>query len=580
MRSDKNAEFTYSTPGYDAYTIVSTPVMTWFATTSHEWPTDRSTLMLTNHPDSSMVNPVTTLTNAVGCPSTYADARRTRTQRKRELQVTTSIFEHVLDIDIPGADQVFVAGQWRAATTDDTIDVIDPATEQTLIRVARPTIDDADHAVAAARRAFDRGPWPRMSPDERTATVARFCAALEADIDRLNRATVFESGVTLAYAQTLNQGAAVGAWNAALAAAATLPWETRDGGVILRREPVGTVLAVLTNNGPVSLIGMKVVPALLSGSTVIVKHAPESQLTAHVIADAAARAGFPEGVISFLPAETDVTQYLVSHPGVDMVTLTGSQAIARDVLHRTSDRLARTVFELGGKSPAIIGEDADLNAVMTTLGDGATAGMGQVCVLLSRILVPESRYTEATEALVDFYTNLTLGDPFDPNVDRGPLSVHRAVERTEAHVARALADGATLACGGKRPDHLPRGYFYEPTLLTGVDNQMSIARNEVFGPVTVLLPYRTIDEAVDIANDSDYGLAASVYTSDTDEAIAIARRIRSGSVGINVAGMSLNHAFGGVKQSGWGRECGPEGILEFTDIKQMLLPDGGSFLQA
>jgi acyl-CoA reductase-like NAD-dependent aldehyde dehydrogenase len=494
--------------------------------------------------------------------------------------VTTSTYEHVLDIAVPGANQVLIGGHWRDATTTDVIDVIDPATEQTLTQVARPTTEDADAAVAAAREAFDRGPWPRMTIEERIDVVSRFCRQMESQTEALNRATVFESGVTMAHAQMLNAGAAVGAWNASLNAARNLPWETTDGGVVLRREPVGTVLAVLTYNGPVSLIGMKVVPALLAGCPVIVKHAPESQLTAHIIAQCAADAGFPDGVISFLPAETDITQYLVSHDGVDMVTVTGSQAIARDVVQRTSYRLARTALELGGKSPAIIGENADLADVMRTLGDGATAGMGQVCVLLSRIIVPASRYDEVTDAFIDFYSNLKIGDPFDPTVDRGPLGVRRAVERTEAHVASALEEGAVLAYGGKRPDHLPRGFYYEPTLLTGVDNQMKIARNEVFGPVTVLIPYDGIDEAIDIANDTDYGLAASVYLPDVDEATDVARRIRSGTVGVNTAGMSLNHAFGGVKQSGWGRECGPEGILEFTDIKQMLLPSGGSFLEA
>ncbi|KQW45009.1 aldehyde dehydrogenase [Nocardioides sp. Root1257] len=489
-------------------------------------------------------------------------------------------FDHQLDVDVPAADSVFIGGEWRAATSTDTLPVIDPATEQLLTRVAKPSIADADAAVSAARDAFDRGPWPRMSPDERIDVVQRFCHAIESRLDQIVRAVVLESGVTLAYSQVLGAGAAPAAWNASLDAARKLPWESRDGGVVLRREPVGTVLAVLTYNGPVSLVGMKVVPALLAGCPVIVKHAPESQLSAHLIADAALEAGFPTGVLSFLPAETDVTQHLVSHPGIDMVTVTGSQAIARDVVARTSQRLARTALELGGKSPAIVGEDTDVAEVMATLGDGATAGTGQVCVLLSRVLVPRSRYDEFADAFIEFLASRRLGDPFSADTDLGPLSVERARDRTEKYVEVAIADGAKLAVGGKRPSHLPRGYYFEPTLFTDVRNDMRIAQEEVFGPITTLIAYDDIEDAIRIANDTDYGLAASVYMRDPEEAADVARRIRSGTVAINQAGMSLNHAFGGVKQSGWGRECGPEGILEFTDIKQMLLPSGGSFLSA
>jgi aldehyde dehydrogenase (NAD+) len=485
---------------------------------------------------------------------------------------------HALDIDVPGADQVFVAGEWRDPATQEKIDVIDPATEEILIRVARPGEDDAEAAVAAARKAFDSGPWPRMSVEERVAAVTRFCDAMEARFDDLNRGWAFEAGAPLKHGEILNNGASAMAWRAALSLAPALPWEEDRGDAVIRREPIGTVLAILTSNGPVPLMAMKVVPALLAGCTVIVKHAPESQLTAHIIAEAARDVGFPPGVLSFLPADTAVTQYLVSHPGIDLVALTGNQAIARDVLSRTGPRLARTILELGGKSPAILLEDVDLGFVMETLAEGASSFMGQICVLLSRIIVPRSRYEEVTDAFVSYYTGLKIGDPLDPTIDRGPLSAERARSRTEKYVAGALAEGARLACGGKRPDHLHRGYYYEPTLLVNVDNRMTVAQEEVFGPVTCLIPYETIDEAVAIANDTPYGLAASVYAGQTATAVDIARRIRSGTVGVNVAGMSLCQPFGGVKQSGWGRECGPEGILEFTDIKQMLIAGGSSFL--
>ncbi|WP_179377935.1 aldehyde dehydrogenase family protein [Rhodococcus sp. ACS1] len=488
----------------------------------------------------------------------------------------TSVRE--LDLELPGADAVFIAGEWRKPAAAGVIDVISPSTENLLIQVARPSPADADAAVAAARDAFDNGPWPRMPVAERTEIVSRFCDALESAFGDLNRAWAHESGAPLKHGVMMHEGASTMAWRAAVELAPELPWEQDRGDAVIRREPTGTVLAILTNNGPVPLMAMKVIPALLAGCPVVVKHAPESQLTAHLIAEASLQGGFPPGVLSFLPADTEVTQYLVSHPGIDMVTVTGSQAIARDILNRTTPRLARTALELGGKSPAILTEDVDLDEVMTTLAEGSSSFMGQICVLLSRIIVPRSRYSEVENALVDYYTSLTIGDPFDPATDRGPLSVERARTRTEAFVAGAVSEGARVACGGKRPEGISRGYYYEPTLLADVDNQMTVAQEEVFGPVACLIAYDDIEQAIDIANDTPYGLAAAVYSKETSTALDIARRIRSGSVGVNVAGMSLSQPFGGVKQSGWGRECGPEGILEFTDMKQMLVAGGSSFL--
>ena len=495
-----------------------------------------------------------------------------------EVTPTAGSNAHVIDFELPHPDEVFVAGEWRKPAEPGVIDVVDPTTEEVLIQVARPGAAEADAAVAAARDAFDHGPWPRMTPEERVEVVGRFTKAMEDNLGDLNKAWALESGPTLAHAEIINNGAAVMTWNIALDLAPTLSWEEQRGDAIIRREPSGTVLAILTNNGPTVLIGMKVVPALLAGCPVIVKHSPESQLSAHIIAELSRHAGFPPGVLSFLPAEIDTTQYLVSHDGVDIVTVTGSQGIAVDIIQRTSTRLARTIMELGGKSPAILTEDVDLDLVVPELAEGAQAFNGQVCVALSRILVPRSRYQETIRAFVKYFSGFTLGDPLDRNTTRGPLSVARALTRVDGFVQGAVAEGAKIACGGKRPDGITAGYFYEPTVLYDVTPQMQVAREEVFGPVTALIPYDTIEEAVEIANDTDYGLAASVYSSDAKVALELARRIRSGTVGVNIAGMSLGQPFGGVKKSGWGRECGAEGILEFTDIKQMLLAGGSSYL--
>jgi len=483
-----------------------------------------------------------------------------------------------LDIEIPGLRQQFIGGRWRDSAAPRMVAVISPSTEEVVTQVAAPSTEDADLAVAEARAAFDMGPWPLMSIEDRVKVCARLCDALEACLDDMNRAWAFESGATIAHGEMINSGAAVAVWRNALAVAPGLPWEEQRGDALLLREPIGTVLGILTFNGPVVLMGMKIIPALLAGCTVVVKHAPESPLTSRLIAEAVRAADFPEGVVSVLAADTEVTRHLVAHGDIDMVALTGGTAIGVDVVKRTADRLARTALELGGKSPAIITEDVDVDEVVATLAEGASGFLGQVCVSLSRILAPRSRYEEIVAALAAYYSKLRVGDPFDPNTDRGPLAVARARDRVERYVAIAIEQGAKVATGGRRPPALERGWYYEPTLLTAVDNRMTVAREEIFGPVTAVIPYNGIDEAVQIANDSPFGLAASVYSKDQDQAMRIARQIRAGSVAINTAGVSLTQPFGGYKQSGWGRECGPEGILEFTQIKQVLL--GGSYLNS
>ena len=480
-----------------------------------------------------------------------------------------------LDVTVPGLTANLIGGQWVESRTALS-SVVSPTTEEVIAEVADPTRGEADAAVQAARSAFDTGPWPQLSITERVAVCARFCAALEARLDRLNRAWTFESGPTRAHGEMINSGAGVAIWQQALALAPRLDWEQNRDGTYIWREPIGTVLGVLTFNGPIVLLGMKIIPALLAGCTVVVKPAPESALTSRIVGEAIQAADFPPGVISVLAAGTEVSQHLVSHPGIDMVALTGGTEIGIDVVKRTADRLARTALELGGKSPAILADDVDVDEVIATLGAGSTGFMGQVCVNLSRVLVPRSRYDEVVEKLSRFYHGIRIGDPFDESMDQGPLAVRRGLDRVERFVAQAQQEGAEVAAGGQRPAHLNRGWFYEPTLLTSVRNDMTIAQDEVFGPVTAVITYEGMDEAIRLANDSRFGLACSIYSRDEAKALAVARKIRAGGVAINCAGVSLTQPFGGYKQSGWGRECGPEGILEFTQIKQVM--QGASYL--
>jgi acyl-CoA reductase-like NAD-dependent aldehyde dehydrogenase len=489
--------------------------------------------------------------------------------------VTAAASPTRLDVEIPGLDALFIGGEWAKPAGGETIEVVMPSTGAVIATVPAPGAADADAAVEAARRAFDEGPWPQLPVAERIAACARFADELEARMEALNRAWAFESGFPLSHSAMINTGAATLIWRQALAYAAELPWEElRTGGgseVLLQRSPVGVVLGIITYNGPVPLMGMKIIPALLAGCTVVVKAAPESQLTTRLIADAAAAAGFPAGVFSMLAAETEPSKHLVGHDGIDMVHMTGGTAVAVDVVRRTAPRLARTALELGGKSPAIILDDADLDEVLPTLVPGSVGGVGQVCVALSRILVSRARYDEVVARLVDEFGRYPVGDPFDGSTVLGPLGNERARERTEAMLARAQEQGAKIAVGGRRPPELAEGFYFEPTLLRDVTTDMDIAQEEVFGPITCVIAYDDVEDAVRIANDSKFGLAASVYAKDKDSALAVAKRIRSGGVAINLAGISLTQPFGGVRQSGWGRECGPEGILEFTDIKQILL---------
>lgn len=490
--------------------------------------------------------------------------------------MSTSTSPTALDVEVPGIDRLFVGGSWVEPATVDTVDVVMPSTGRTIATVPAPAPADADAAAEAARDAFVAGPWPRLSVAERVEVCTRFTAALEARMDTLNRLWAFESGFPLTHSAMINSGAATLIWAEALRNAQEITWEEErnEGGseVLIQRQPVGAVLGIIAYNGPVPLLGMKIIPALLAGCPVVIKAAPESQLTTRVIADAAAEAGFPPGVISVLAAGTETSKHLVEHPAIDMVHITGGTAVAVDVVTRTAPRLARTALELGGKSPAVILDDADLDQVLPNLVPASIGGVGQVCVALSRILVPRTRYDDVVARLVDEFGKYKLGDPFEEDTVLGPLANSRARERTEAMLERAQAQGAKIAVGGRRPEHLPAGgFWFEPTLLRDVTNDMDIAQEEVFGPITCVIAYDDVDDAVRIANDTKFGLAASVYSGDRDAALAVAKRIHSGGVAINLAGVCLTQPFGGVKQSGWGRECGKEGLLEFTEIKQILL---------
>jgi len=477
-----------------------------------------------------------------------------------------------IDVEVLHTDSVFVAGEWIPGTKQT--DVISPTTEQSIVRVAVPDLDHARASVDAARDAGVEN-WSLMSAAERVAICTRFADLLEARLEEMGVLWALEAGMPVRYSKTLHRFGAVGAWRTAIESAeAVLAPSTRPsplGEVTVLREPAGVVLAIMSYNGPLVTLASKVMPALLAGCPVVLKAAPESQLIMRVVAVCAADAGFPYGTLSILCGDADLGRWLTAHQDVDLVSLTGGRKAAQEIIEATRHRFARTHLELGGKGPAVILDDAPIDDVLRTLVAGATSGTGQVCALLSRILVSQNRHDEVIDALRAAWSGLRIGDPLEPSTQLGPLTTRAALERTEGFVARARGAGARVVHGGQRPAGFERGYFFEPTLVTDVSRDSDLALNEVFGPVTAVLTYTDVDDAVELANATDFGLSATVYSNDQDLALRCAKRIRAGSVAVNTYGPTLVAPFGGVKGSGWGREAGPEGIAEFTELKQILL---------
>ncbi|MCP2292306.1 aldehyde dehydrogenase [Nocardia amikacinitolerans] len=475
-------------------------------------------------------------------------------------------------------DSLFIGGRWTAPAGTERLQVISPATVEPVGSVPVVERADVDAAVAAARHAFDHGPWPTTPPLERAAVLTRAARLIEQRSADLLATLTAEMGAPQMIAMTLNQIPATAALDAYAALAQTFPWqETRVGGfgtTRVTREPRGVVAAITAWNVPLFLAVNKLAPALLAGCTVVLKPAPLTPLTANMVADIFTEAGLPEGVLSVLPADADVAEYLVAHPGVDKLTFTGSTAVGRKIGAIATGQLKSVSLELGGKSAAILLPDMDLAASIPLLAFSGLMNSGQGCVAQTRILAPRSRYDEILDALVEHVRTQKTGDPTDPSVQFGPLISERQRERVEGYIAKGKAEGARLVLGGGRPADLDRGWFVEPTIFADVDNKSTIAQEEIFGPVLSVIPYETEDEAVAIANDSAYGLAGSVWTTDIEHGAEIAARVRTGTYAINWYAFDPTSPFGGYKNSGLGRENGPEGLDSFCEQKSLLMPLG------
>jgi acyl-CoA reductase-like NAD-dependent aldehyde dehydrogenase len=437
-----------------------------------------------------------------------------------------------------------------------------------------------DRAVTAAREAFDRGPWPKLSHTERAGYLRAIADKLEERSDDYSDIWPRESGVVYSTARLFTPGNAT-TFRYYADLAETYPFEEvmtpspsplpgGDYGLLVR-EPVGVVGTIIPWNAPLMLIAGKLAPALLAGCTVIVKVSPEAPAAGYLMAEIAEEVGLPAGVINVVTADREVSELLVTDPRVDKISFTGSTAAGRRIGSIMGGRIGRCTLELGGKSAAVILDDADFGAAAATLAGAECFLSGQVCASMTRIVVPRSHHDEFADALATAFSAVTVGDPFDSATQMGPLAMERQRDRVEHYIAKGIEEGAKLLTGGGRPKNSERGYYIEPTVFAGVDNNHVIAREEIFGPVLSVIPADNEAHAIEIANDTIYGLNASVFTSDARRAREVGGQLRSGTVGQNNMRIDFGIAFGGYKQSGIGREGGKEGLLPYLEVKTMLL---------
>jgi len=500
-----------------------------------------------------------------------ADSPHGRTQGS-----SMTITERAVASPVAHPHRFFIDGRWVEPSTDTTIDVVDSGTEEVYFSVAAAGPQDMAAAIAAARTAFDDGPWPRLTHAERAAHLRALGDGLAARGEALGQLWPRESGALYSFAQYagLIGSSALGMY---ADLADTFPFEepatpTLGGEFgLLVREPVGVVGAIIPWNAPMALICHKIGPALLAGCTVVLKSAPEAPGEALVVAEVAEQIGLPPGVLNVVTAHREESELLVRDPAVDKITFTGSTAAGRRIASLCGERIARCTLELGGKSAAVVLDDMDIEVAATTLAGAECMLTGQICSSLTRIIVTRDRHDDFVEALASAFSRVRVGDPFDDRSQMGPLVAERQRDRVEGYIAKGIDEGAMLATGGGRPKDLDRGFYVEPTVFGNVANSSTIAREEIFGPVLSVIPADDEDDAVRIANDTIYGLNASVFTHDVERAREVAGRIRSGTVGHNAFRTDFGIAFGGFKQSGIGREGNREGLLPFLETKTVIL---------
>jgi aldehyde dehydrogenase (NAD+) len=465
-------------------------------------------------------------------------------------------------------DRHYYDGDWQASSGTETIAVISSATEQEVGRVPRGTPEDVDRAVQAARRAFE--PWSRLALDERARWLEKLSAAMKTRAPQIAEAISHEVGTALGYSTKVQAEFPIMmiAMNAKFLRGAKL--EEELGNSIIYKEPIGVVGCVTPWNYPLHQVVCKIAPALAAGCTVVLKPAEVAPLSAFMLAEAAHEIGLPKGVLNIVGGSGRVVgEAIVAHPDVDMVSFTGSLAAGRRIASVAGDGIKKVTLELGGKSAFVVLDDAPFDKAIPAGVNNCMQNSGQTCSAWTRMLVPRARHDEAVEMAKAQLAKLTLGDPFDKNTRLGPLSSANQRDTVLGYIEQGKKEGAALVAGGGRPSNLPTGFYVEPTIFANVDNRMTIAQEEIFGPVLAVIPYDTDDEAVSIANDSPYGLAGGVWSGTEERALAVAKRLRTGQVDVNGGRFNALAPFGGYKKSGIGREIGPLALDEFFQLKSI-----------
>ncbi|MEU9286577.1 aldehyde dehydrogenase family protein [Streptomyces sp. NPDC048275] len=465
-------------------------------------------------------------------------------------------------------DQIFINGKWVASSVDGVISVTSPVTEETVATIPAGSVEDVDLAVRAAADAFPA--WSQTSVDERVEMLHKLARLTEARSEEITRAVVSEIGQPAKIAQESQGTAAVEDLRSIAESLPGIVWEEQVGHTVVAREAAGVVGAITPWNGPMRMVCMKAGAAIAAGCTVVLKGTEVAPLSSFIFAEIVAEAGLPDGVFNLVSGTgPDIGEALVTHPLVDMVSLTGSVRAGRRVMELASQSVKKVALELGGKSANVILDDADLEQAVNVGIEDAFRNSGQVCGGLSRMLVPRSRLAEAEELAVRKAESYVLGDPYDPATTLGPVANATQQQRVRDYIRSGLAEGVRLLTGGpEAPEGLERGYFVRPTVFSG-DNTSRIAREEIFGPVVVIIPFDNEEEAFDIANDTQYGLAGAIWAGDPDRARVLARKLRVGRIRINGSPVNQRAPHGGFKLSGIGREFGRYGIEEFLEYKSI-----------
>jgi acyl-CoA reductase-like NAD-dependent aldehyde dehydrogenase len=466
-------------------------------------------------------------------------------------------------------DKLYIGGAWVASTGSGTLDVVNSATEEVIGTIPEGTPEDVDRAARAAADAFPA--WAASSRDERAKILVRVQEALTDRTAEIATLISQEVGMPFTLSNLIQVGLPVMSFSTAAQLATEFPFEEESGNSLIVREPVGVVGAITPWNFPLHQIAAKVAPALAAGCTIVLKPSEVAPLNAFILAEIFDEIGLAPGVFNLVTGLGPVVgEAIASHPLVDMVSFTGSTRAGKRVMQLAAEGVKRVALELGGKSPNVILEDADLSSAVPAGVAACYINSGQTCSALTRMLVPRSRLAEAEELAVQTAETYTPGDPFDANTRLGPLVSATQLERVRGYIKKGVDEGAKLLTGGgELPEGLDHGYYVRPTVFTNVTRDMTIAQEEIFGPVLSIMPYDTEEEAVAIANDTVYGLAGGVWAGDKQHAERVARQLRTGQVEVNGGGFNPLAPFGGYKQSGIGRELGKFGLEEYLEVKSL-----------